>query len=996
MKNLTKVLSVVVALCMLFSITSFAAVYSDVKADASYAEAVQILSSLNILKGYEDGTFGPDKTITRAEFAAVVIRAKALNDAANGAKGSTKFTDVKGDHWATGYINMAAQQGIVNGMGDGTFAADAPVTFEQAVKMIVVALGYEPMAKTKGGYPTGYLVVAAQEGITKGVGGKAGEPASRATVARMIFNSLSVPMMDQTGYGTDISFQKVGKTLLDGLDVVEVSGQVTAKRFSTSSNGSTLKDDEVQFKITNVYEAQESTNSASANYNQLTLDKSSYSAVANPVKTKVGTTNAKDLLGYEVSAYIANLGDDDTTIIAIAPKAGKNKTVSFTGGDFKLLPTSSTGKFEYWTDKDADKYTNITLADSITYFENGVQQTGTYTKANTYSNLFATFGTEGTLVFLDNDNDDEYEIAFATKYKSTVVDEISKVSYRITGKNNNGKGPADGYLNSVVLDYTNKDYGISFVKDGKAAKFEDIQKGDVLSIAGSINTNNVLENGTVIINSTTVKGKVTEMVEMDSTNTTLAKKVSIGGKTYKTIPVLAKIDSFIEGTFYTNADGKIILSDGKSSALNNLAFVTKIGSNGGLSSSYDVRLLTSKGEWKTLGLASKVEFNGVSGIDPTTLVALIPTVTPTPAAGTSWTDYLPTDTTKVDGNFSIYNVVTYDVNSDNKISKINFRPNLGSVHADNAYWAEDLRGAKLPYKTDTMKFSGKNVYVNANTALFTVDAASWDARFNLAEEKISVLKTDSLLNDTSYALAFAYNKDSDNNASAIIGLKIDSEATDDQSVLVISAKSTVSENGETVTKIEGLQAGAKKAFTLKSADVTPKGKRTTVDALQIGDVVQYTLGIDGKAKSINVIFTSESMVANGKVVPAIVPTIAPPAAFSLDVVTKVNVGTKEIRYVYGYVRYKSGAVTLVPNDSYSRDQAADNIFSVATGAYVTKYNKLNAASSANYVVTSDIGDVESDTIVGSEQDGDFVFARLVDGAIKDMVIIKRNTSTTNN
>ena len=72
MKNLSKVLAVVLSFMLVFT-TVGAASYTDVAADAKYGEAVSVLSSLSILKGYEDGTFKPDGDITRAEFAQLCL-----------------------------------------------------------------------------------------------------------------------------------------------------------------------------------------------------------------------------------------------------------------------------------------------------------------------------------------------------------------------------------------------------------------------------------------------------------------------------------------------------------------------------------------------------------------------------------------------------------------------------------------------------------------------------------------------------------------------------------------------------------------------------------------------------------------------------------------------------------------------------------------------------------------------------------------------------------
>lgn len=231
MRNLKRFLAVVVTIAMLamFSISAFAAVPSDVKG-TEYEAAATRLIALGILTGYPDGTFGPNDTITRAQFAAVVVRALGLEDSAKAAAGQTKFADVAATYWAAGYINMASSLKIINGYPNGKFGPEDKVTYEQAVAMAMRALGYSPKADTLGGYPSGYLVVANDEDVTKGVNGVAGSPAPRGLVAKLVDNALETPLMIQVGYGTDVKYVKSGEegtkeqTLLDNklkLDVLE-------------------------------------------------------------------------------------------------------------------------------------------------------------------------------------------------------------------------------------------------------------------------------------------------------------------------------------------------------------------------------------------------------------------------------------------------------------------------------------------------------------------------------------------------------------------------------------------------------------------------------------------------------------------------------------------------------------------------------------------------------------------------------------------------------
>lgn len=218
-----KLVALVVVLTMVLSSMSMAfaaAPFSDVSGN-KYESSVNKLYTLGILKGNPDGTFKPDSNITRAEFAAILDRALGLEEAAAGASASAIFSDTTG-HWAAGYINIAAGRKIVNGVGGGKFAPDANVTYEQAVTMVVRALGYEVMAASKGGYPLGYLSIASEKKLLDGIkDGVAGVPATRALIAKVIDNALDKNWLVQEGFGANTIFKESDKTIYSeglGLD----------------------------------------------------------------------------------------------------------------------------------------------------------------------------------------------------------------------------------------------------------------------------------------------------------------------------------------------------------------------------------------------------------------------------------------------------------------------------------------------------------------------------------------------------------------------------------------------------------------------------------------------------------------------------------------------------------------------------------------------------------------------------------------------------------
>ena len=260
-KSLALVLALIMVLSS-FSFVSAAPDFSDV-AGTKYEDAVSRLELLNVLKGYPDGTFKPENTITRAEFAAVAVRVKGLAAVAEAAKGlPSGFSDVPAGHWAAGYVGVAGSTGIVNGIGGGLFAPSAPVKYEEAVTMIVRALGYEVSAQTKGGYPFGYLIVAQEIGLLDGVMGTMGVAAPRGMVAMLTDNALEIPMMIQVGFGTQTRWIVSGKEdtdevyLLDFMGFTTVEGRVV--EFESEDLEVevlvTVEDDEEEIKVLDVME----------------------------------------------------------------------------------------------------------------------------------------------------------------------------------------------------------------------------------------------------------------------------------------------------------------------------------------------------------------------------------------------------------------------------------------------------------------------------------------------------------------------------------------------------------------------------------------------------------------------------------------------------------------------------------------------------------------------------------------------------------------------
>ena len=115
--------------------TSDKADYTDVAAGQWFNKAAASMSAGGYVMGYPDGTFGANKSITRAEFVAIAARFMAAK------AGDVTFTDVSADSWAYKYISTAVAYGWIDGYPDGSFKPNQPITRAEAMKVINTMLG---------------------------------------------------------------------------------------------------------------------------------------------------------------------------------------------------------------------------------------------------------------------------------------------------------------------------------------------------------------------------------------------------------------------------------------------------------------------------------------------------------------------------------------------------------------------------------------------------------------------------------------------------------------------------------------------------------------------------------------------------------------------------------------------------------------------------------------------------------------------------------------
>lgn len=538
-----KLLALMLSMAMVFTIGTSVMAYSDVEEGTYVSEAVTVLSNLDILNGYEDGTFKPEATITRAEMAKIIC--EALGYYSMGSD-KTPFDDVEPKHWAAGYINTAAGLGIINGYGDGKFGPEDTVTYEQAVKMVVCALGYEAMAADRGGWPAGYTSVAANIGLTKGMSSSV-----RGDIAVLIYNALTTPVMEQTSYGSDTRYE-----VLDGAGNKEYKTILTKRDIyiATGIVGDTFNKDEIKFEVTRDSKDGE------------------FEASEKEITFLMGNSDIANYTHQEVEVYVA---EDDGEYTVLAVKAAK-KTETFTlvSDDVKDI---NGNKITYYVDS-----LNSSRTKTLTIDENATIE---YNKVALAANETLETKIEGKddveIVFIENDGDSDYDVVVMTEYVSAVVETVNASKDKITLGSR-----------TITFDFDDSNKTYIFLDDeGNELTLADFEEDDVVAyVSDTANPKDADYLKIIKLSNSVIIGTVDSVQNNEQI-------VTINDEEYKVIDtaIWNQISTpGTEGTFYVGLTGKIVYFDG-SAVVGKYGYVIDAGTDGWNDDEIVIKMLTSKG-----------------------------------------------------------------------------------------------------------------------------------------------------------------------------------------------------------------------------------------------------------------------------------------------------------------------------------------------------------------------------------------------------------------
>jgi hypothetical protein len=822
-KNLKKVISSIAALAL--SASSFVALaatsYPDVAESANYYKAVTELSALNVINGYEDGTFGPEKLVTRAEITKMIVAAlgPAYTDAANAAAGqNTKFTDVTASHWAAGFVTEGTTVGFIAGMGDGTFAPNSNVTFAQATTMLVRTAGYEVWAKAQG-YPQGYMSYGSQLEITKGVNVDNNTELNRGQVAILIDNTLDAPILKVTSYEVAANGESVPKyTKMDGSNsdypdkqtiltenhnASRVYGRVTGT--ATSDPG--LDADKVMFRVEKSYNWMDNSVKEKEVKTKTLADGTLDGAVTE--KVYLNGTDADKYLDVYAEAIIRENDDDEFELVSFFPSA-KVETVALKTNDY----SSKTTKDKYYTYTDANhsstKYYNLSANPKV--YVNGVEYTNGL--ADAISN-YVDGNIIGDITLMDvpaagqTTTDGKYDTIMITYYADAIVDSVveSATSPKIYFTNSE-----NGSISKLEIkpDDTNKSY--KFTLDGAEIKYTDLEQDDIVSIAYDVVAGFADSNKyDVIVSRNTATGTV-DSVKTNKTVSSL-NDFLVGGEYYTNVLSLVSASELTtdgtEYTLYLDAFGRIAKVDEGTTGTKKIAILDAVTNE---SDTYYATIYTADGQKIRYQLKDSTRYSELRGYV---------------YAGNGKT--APQD-----------RVFKYSVNSKNEIT---LNDKLTGVVSDDANETQE-------YKLDTYKVGS----IRLNSATAVLDATDYKPN-----EMTYDIVSASLVDGDEYVVYGFDKNSSDGSYRFAIITKDAAKITTTSKMAVVSELGTSNVDGEQLVAVTAYTAadGANEdgEITLY-IDLDVTGLNTLAKAsavLKEGTPFYYTTNSDGYMDRIDVL-----------------------------------------------------------------------------------------------------------------------------------------------
>lgn len=505
----------------------------------STCSAFAITSEENVfftLAGYGiiNGDAPIDEYVSRGEFAHITVNLFGMGEIAASTTPKTAYWDVPEDYRYARDISLLTQTGVLNGVSENLYSPYDAVTYEQAIKVLVLATGYSDIANQSGGWPGGYVTVAGRNRMLGGV--SLTNPFSRKDLYRLIYNTLDVQVVDEifTTAPEDMLI-KTDDTLRDKISTASDyklyrhQGVITANSYMyTTSPYSDLYDDEVVIENT---------------------------SIGKTIIYKTGKTNVFDLVGCRVE-FFARETDNGYELLSVK-LANENDIVKVNAED---LNPKNGNTISYTNENNKTQKLNLESGIRVVYNGSRVMSPG--------DNIFNI--KDGWVSFINNDSDSNYDLAMIWEYKNAIASSFDGERFNFVN------GALYDNLTALFVD-SEDDTLKMIVTDKNTDAVESFDGEHTVSIFADRNK----KRYRVIVSDEQIEGIFDSIAE---------ETVWVEGIEYKTAASLGS-DMLLGENYlmYVNHEGKLAFS--KSKNITNYGYILQYGAEGALARRVSAKII---------------------------------------------------------------------------------------------------------------------------------------------------------------------------------------------------------------------------------------------------------------------------------------------------------------------------------------------------------------------------------------------------------------------
>jgi len=788
-----RICSIILVLCMCMAWMPAFANSTDLDT------AIFEVTSLGIFEGDGSGDLKLENTMTRAEFAKVIVVLSGMRNIVG--TGNSPMKDVPADHWASGYIDYLITAGLMNGYPDGTFRPDATITLDECLKTILVVMGYEIVAKSRGGYPDGYYSVAVENKLVKGVVGHRKEAALRKDIIMIIYRALDVPYVDNNVSPSLKYYEKYYLTLRNTINKLEDLDDVTGIVTATS---------EVWLNAPNKH----------MEIGQIEINGHLYDV--NPRIVDM----AYKYIGQEVVAFYKFEESMLRPYIHNIQPTTRNEVIKVQAENVKKF---SENEFSYKNPETGDE-DSVALTGETRYIYNDRPVTRL---TEDYKNISC-----GYYTIVDNDYDSSPEYVFAGEYTNYMIEKANSNGNVKVKYNGEADSVSTILTKSILFDFKNENSFAIKDANGKKLPYETLQEGMIISVY----KNNydsfmkvVVSDKDVITNCVTKKTSNNSKLTIDGTVYTLS---------YSPLADKVKLNEFYD--FYIDAEGRIaFVEESPEHSLWKYGYIYKAGTAEGIGGNYEAMII----EAGKVVDRSEPDLENPDAVPSPITLCQNNGVTVVPVAKRINADGKNVDADEIESYVGA--AVLYALDTEGNLRKLESVDKIGGAD-ETTYYAKE----KILHDN----YGNSHFMIDADTQVLCIPTNSADEGDLMVQITLRNNATDPI-----NAYGYDVNEETNAAKLLIIKDEMNKNTIEDivfntAEVAVISdAYSTFDENGDEYMSITLLAGGV-----VKTIDSLPIYKRPGIKDLKAGDIVFYKEDANGKFDNAEIVNNVHDAVLGGE------------------------------------------------------------------------------------------------------------------------------------